>query len=152
VTAIRFSEDAADDLEISRHLALCNSSFVPPLRDRVEITSYADKIVAYARRFEAWQDEKLVGLVAAYCNSPDRDTAYITNVSVLPEAQGVGIGAHLIQKCIAEVRERGFERAQLEVGAGNVRALKLYRSLGFQILSVKDETVDMALTLNGTRT
>lgn len=152
MTAIRFSEDVAGAEEIGRHLALCADNFVPPLRDRVEITLYADKIVANAKRFEAWQDEKLVGLVATYCNAPDCGIAYVTNVSVLPEVQGMGIGARLVQQCLAKVLAMGFGHAQLEVGAANAKALKLYISQGFRILSANDETVDMALTLDGMRT
>ena len=119
--------------EIDVHLRACNASFVPPLSERVDISTFAQKIAARAERFEAWANQRLAGLVAAYCNDPERSVAFLTNVSVIPSYQGQDIASSLLQACIGHVRRSGFERIELEVDLLNLAATRLYHKHGFTI-------------------
>jgi ribosomal protein S18 acetylase RimI-like enzyme len=147
MTGLEFAEDKADAAHIREHLNLCDAAFIPRLSDRVNIAEYAQKIVARARRFEAWQDGELVGLVAAYCNAPDGQAAFVTSVSVLPLAQGIGIGSLLMQRCIAAIRATGLRRIELEVGVDNASAIAVYRKQGFDLASARDGSARMTLDL-----
>jgi ribosomal protein S18 acetylase RimI-like enzyme len=117
--------------EVARHLRACNASFIPPLDARVDIPSYAAKIVAHAERFEAWHDGRLVALVAAYCNAPDRALAHVTNVSVLPDMSRRGLASTLLQRCLEHVQAAGFAGIELDVDPRNQAALDLYLRHGF---------------------
>ena len=59
--------------------------------------------------------------------------ANVTNVAVLPEERGKGIGkavlSHLIDICI----EKNFYLITLEVRKSNIPAISLYKSLGFEV-------------------
>jgi ribosomal protein S18 acetylase RimI-like enzyme len=127
--------------EIVDHLTLCDASFAPPLSERVDIRDYAAKLSAHAMRFEAWDDDTLIGLVAAY---PDhaRGRMFISNVSVLPEWRGHGLAAGLITRCGDAARELGLRSMVLEVAEENVAARRLYAKLGFV-----NEAGSMTLTL-----
>jgi GNAT superfamily N-acetyltransferase/SAM-dependent methyltransferase len=118
--------------EVARHLHACNASFVPPLDARVDLSSYAAKIVAHAERFEAWHDGRLVALVAAYCNAPDRAFAHVTNVSVLPDLLRRGLASMLLRHCLEHVQAMGFAKIELDVDLGNEPALALYLRHGFR--------------------
>ena len=58
---------------------------------------------------------------------------HICQVSVLPEAQGRGLGAALVACILAEFRREGLSRASLSVTVGNQPAYGLYRRLGFEV-------------------
>jgi ribosomal protein S18 acetylase RimI-like enzyme len=63
--------------------------------------------------------------------------AFLYDIEIDEEHRGRGLGREAMQLLEAEVRERGFDRLQLNVFGGNERARSLYRSLGFEELSVQ---------------
>lgn len=66
-------------------------------------------------------------------------TAFIYGFSVRPEERGRGIGRSILAGTIERVeREQGATRCRLEVAADNERALGLYKSCGFHVVSVID--------------
>lgn len=122
--------NVATTQEIVDHLTLCDPAFAPPLSQRVDIGDYATRLSAHATRFEAWNDETLIGLVAAY---PDHahGRMFISNVSVLPQWRGHGFAAGLITRCGDAARDLGLRTVVLELAATNVAARQLYDKLGF---------------------
>jgi ribosomal-protein-alanine N-acetyltransferase len=72
-----------------------------------------DRVVGHAGMHVVWED------------------AHVTNVAVLPEYRGRGIGERLMRELIARAVARGANRMTLEVRASNTPAQNLYRKLGF---------------------
>ena len=126
------------------HLEECNNSFVPLLSERVDIDEYSAKIADKAVTFEAWEKNKLVGLVAAYINK-DLLTVFITNVSVLKQYAGKGIAKQLMVRCIEYVCKNSFKNIQLEVSKNNTKAISLYKGLNFIEYGSQGETLLMEL-------
>ncbi len=124
--------DSAGLQEVAVHLMSCDASFHPPLSTRVDLASYAGKLVQDATRFEAWSGGRLIGLVAVYCNASDRGTAFVSNVSVDPHHRGQGVARRLMRECITHLRHLGFERAALQVDQSALSAIGLYQSMGFR--------------------
>jgi len=140
----------ASAAEIAEHLRVCDDAFVPLLSERVDIDVYAGKIAAHAARFETWADT-LVGLLAVYCNDPERQTAYVTSASVHPAWHRCGIAAELVERCVAHVRERAFGAVELEVDPANTRAVRLYASAGFRAIGACEARCMMRLRLGASR-
>jgi len=65
------------------------------------------------------------------------DEAHITNVSIAPPFQGQGLGRRLVERLLADARDRGITCATLEVRASNRRAQALYERLGFVASGVR---------------
>ena len=145
--AIDYKQDYANLDVLAMHLKRCDSFFVPRLSDKVEIEAYAMKIFSYAVRFEAWRKQELIGLVAAYCNDKEKRTSYITNVSVLPEWQGQGVAARLIDNCFVHLKFLGFEVLELEVDQRNQLAFSLYRKIGFKPAPKNKLSITMSIVL-----
>ena len=58
---------------------------------------------------------------------------HICQVSVLPEAQGRGLGTALVIAALRSFRRQGHESASLSVTVGNAPAYRLYERLGFRL-------------------
>jgi ribosomal protein S18 acetylase RimI-like enzyme len=147
MTDIRFSRDETDADDLERHLNACDQIFMPRLSERLDIGEYAVKLAANATRFEAWSNNELTGLIAAYCNSPDKSKVFITSVSVLPQQQGKGIAADLLDRCIVHARKFGFLQIELEVNSGNEAAMALYGRFGFVSTQMTDNQTIMTIDL-----
>jgi len=145
--ALNFARDRAGAAVIVEHLADCDGQFVPQLSSRVDLAAYGIKLAAHATRFEAWDEGRLVGLVAAYLNDPERWSAFISNVSVAPDRHGEGIASRLLVQCIDHARAAGFARLALSVDARNDRARALYSKHGFVDGKADGPDVDMILEL-----
>ena len=55
----------------------------------------------------------------------------VYNLAVRPEARGRRLGANLMRMALNLAKDRGMERAVLEVRAGNFQAIGLYERTGF---------------------
>jgi len=145
--AIKYSIGKADKAAIASHLRACDNSFLPPLSQRVNIDDYAIKIAHKAQLFEAWANNELLGLIAAYYSDPDKITAFITNVSVLPGWRNGGIAQRLMENCITNTLELGFIQIELEVNPSNKAAISFYGKHGFIAVRRPDSLLKMMLDL-----
>ncbi len=137
----------ASTSEIAAHLRRCDREFRPSLSARVDIDEYAAKLWAKAERFESWDGDVLVGLLAVYCNDAADRSAFITSVSVLPEWAGRGIATALVGDCIAYCARHGARRIGLEVACDRASAIHLYEKLGFTRGTVGGGNLKMKLEL-----
>jgi GNAT superfamily N-acetyltransferase/2-polyprenyl-3-methyl-5-hydroxy-6-metoxy-1,4-benzoquinol methylase len=149
---VDYQLNKATELEIYNHLSACDAEFIQALAARVDIQEYSKKIYKKAIRFEAWANDSLAGLVAAYCNDQTKRTAYITSVSVLNEWQGRGIAAQLISLCIEHARILGMHCISLEVERGNAPAMGLYEKFGFAVADAGESSIIMNLFFDTRKT
>ena len=85
------------------------------------------------------KDEKVLGYVGV---SVILDEGYITNVAVLPEYRGLGIGNALMKKLddLAKLEKLSF--ISLEVRVSNQKAISLYEKFGYKIEGVRKNFYD----------
>lgn len=145
MSQVEIKLDSATAVQIVDHLEVCDKAFFHSLSQRVDVKKYAEKIIANAKRFEAWVDGELGGLVAIYCNETDQRSAFITNVSVSSVLNGRGIGSGLLRRCINHTGASGFECISLEVEGSNKAAISLYEKFGFTTQSEQEGRVKMSL-------
>lgn len=144
--SIEYRRAQADAEHICSHLQCCDQQFRPRLSSRVDISRYAQKLHAKATTFEAWDDETLVGLVAAYIGTNSLPTeAFISNVSVLKAYCRQGIAGRLIESVHREAIGKGLSRVCLQVSSGNDPAIRLYSALGYEVTEGQDDQISMEL-------
>lgn len=68
--------------------------------------------------------------MAAYYNA-QRQQGFITNVSVLPDAQHCGMGSQLLIQSIAHLHSQGVTEINLEVDKNNVSAQRFISKAWF---------------------
>ncbi|HEV8524970.1 MAG TPA: N-acetyltransferase [Terriglobales bacterium] len=81
----------------------------------------------------------MAGLIL--CSRVRDDVGHVTQVCVLPEHRGRGIGEALIEAAAGELRRRKFDSISLTVTEANTRAVELYKRLGFTVRRVFDAFV-----------
>lgn len=65
------------------------------------------------------------------------DEATLFNIAVAPNAQGKGYGKRLLQHLIEQLQAKQIQTLWLEVRESNTTALNLYRSLGFNEVTLR---------------
>ncbi len=87
-----------------------------------------------ARYLVAEEDGQVIGFAGAWMIL---DESHMTNIAVLEEYRGRGIGRRLMEALLRYASDLGACCMTLEVRAGNETAQALYRSLGFMKVSVR---------------
>jgi ribosomal protein S18 acetylase RimI-like enzyme len=125
------------------HLVKCNDNFIPRLSQKIDIPAYSKKIVQNSITFEAWKNDELVGLVAAYFNDKKTSCGFITNVSTVKEYSGKGVASQLMKMCISYAAENRFTQIALEVFHQNNGAIQLYKKYNFIQAGTKGDLIIM---------
>lgn len=133
--------------EIKFHLEECSNEFTPPLSNYVDIEKYSSKIFEKTTRFEVYNKEKLVGLIAIYLNKEEK-YGFITNVSLESKFQGLGISKKLLDESINYILEIGFKKIILEVYSINNKAINFYLKNNFITKNTTPDKLIMELSLN----
>ena len=70
------------------------------------------------------------------------DELHINTIGVLPDYEGKGIASALMDDAWRDAKERGIERATLEVAVSNKRAQDLYYRYGFKPVGIRKNYYD----------
>jgi ribosomal protein S18 acetylase RimI-like enzyme len=143
IKGLTFSQNTASQTTIFEHLVRCNESHNPRLDARVDLWEYSIRIYENATTFEAWLDNALVGLVAAYFNGQNSRSAYITDVSVIQNLMKSGIASALMSKCLEYAKSLNIDVVMLEVFKDNTKAIRFYEKFGFCINEYREDSILM---------
>ena len=144
---INYHINVSDLDSIVKHLLICDDYFEPPLSSYVNIQEYGKKLLGKAINFEAWHNNELIGLVSVYFNDTTNKIAFISNVSIDAGYQKKGIASILLKTAIAYGTDLGFSSLKLEVQPKNIKAVNLYKKLGFEEEKTYNEKLIMLKTL-----
>jgi ribosomal protein S18 acetylase RimI-like enzyme len=144
---VEYKINSATLNDLLLHLELCNSLFIPPLNSKVDLSVYAQKIFNNALLVEAWKQNDLIGLIAAYFNDIQNDIGFITNVSVVQEYNNQGVAKELLSITKQYATEHHFNKIKLEVHPENEKALRFYSNNNFKIITKESNSIIMELSL-----
>ncbi len=80
----------------------------------------------------AFDNDELIGVITCDFNEFDAD---IEGVVVKKEYRKLGVGSMLVSELENRLKEQNKEKIFLEVRAGNTVAQKLYKKMGFNVIS-----------------
>lgn len=122
--------NTSDAQNIKSHFLSCDKNFLNDLSSRINLDDYIQKLVEKSVRYEAWENDRLVGLLAVYRQNPQSpDADFITNMTVSETHAGQKVASHLLSYCISQTQNTEI---RLEVGKDNHRAMNLYKKFGFK--------------------
>ena len=105
----------------------------------MRLIAYVDRVLTYKRAHGAdvvEGEERIVGMYKVVPNQPGLGS-HVANASfmVAPADSGKGAGRDMALHCLREARRSGFRAMQFNfVVSTNLRAVALWRSLGFAIV------------------
>ena len=79
----------------------------------------------------------LIGELYVFLDLEDKDfangtsTGYLCAFRIKKEYRGQGLGSRLMERALADLKEKGFRRATIGVNRDETQNLRLYRRLGF---------------------
>ncbi len=95
---------------------------------------FSEMFKSYSRILVAETEEGLAGYAVLWILPPE---AYLANIAVAPEFQGLGIGRMLMERVIEVSEKEGANYIVLEVRASNIKAQRLYKKFGFEVVGVR---------------
>ena len=81
----------------------------------------------------AWDGHRVIGQIEMGTHGADASVAYVNLYYLVPEARGTGAGAELDRYVVEFLRAKGFRRALLSVAPTNLRAVRFYERVGWQL-------------------
>jgi ribosomal protein S18 acetylase RimI-like enzyme len=147
MSSISFTINESSQDQIFCHLNECDLDFIPSLSSRIDIETYSNKIRSNAVTIEAFCDDNLIGLLAVYVKKDEISDSYITNVSVVKEYWGKGIGSSLLHHCITFLQNHHIKGVTLEVNSENIVVQRFYKKSGFNIVGEKHNVIIMSRLL-----
>lgn len=88
-----------------------------------------------AAYFVVEENNKIIGGAGvAKLDNYEGNVCELQKMYFLPEARGRGIGAQMMEFCLAKAREFGFEKIYLETMEYMTHAQKLYKQAGFEYI------------------
>jgi N-acetylglutamate synthase-like GNAT family acetyltransferase len=99
-------------------------------KDLVDIeANYWDSKGAF---FLLLRGEEVIGTVALHYETDA--VCEICRMYLAPQYRGQGLGRRLLEHCVSEARERGFEEMCLKTASVLVEAISLYKRAGFTVV------------------
>lgn len=112
-----------------------DSSFIPPLSQRLDLHQYAEKLSKNAVWLLAYNHNTIVGHSAVYMNQ--KNYAYISSIAVLKEMQKQGIGNALWDRIELEAKKRNIYNITLNVYHNNLMGIQFYKK--HSCIAIADE-------------
>ena len=144
--SIKYKINNSSIEDIVQHLNKCSKFFIPELKTYVNISEYSNKIFNKSVRFEAYDGDDLIGLLALYINEDDKST-FITNLSVDINYQRTGVSKKLLENCKNFNTHQKYDFILLEVFKNNINAINFYKKNNFKILKKMEDKLIMKTTI-----
>ena len=126
---------------IEKLIAEADEDFVPKLTARRTIEQYL-KYISESNTFIYTQGQDIFGF-ASYA---DRETKYdpegreifkdephLHSLIISEKSRGSGHGTQLVEACMKDAENKGYSTIVIRTWTTNLRAIKLYKKLGFEI-------------------
>jgi len=85
--------------------------------------------------FVVEENDKIIGGAGvAKLDNFDGNVCELQKMYFLPDARGRGVGAQMMEFCLAKARDFGFEKVYLETMEYMTHAQKLYKQAGFEYI------------------
>ncbi|MDY0029181.1 MAG: GNAT family N-acetyltransferase [Pseudobdellovibrionaceae bacterium] len=147
-SGLSYTQNESRMWHLVSHFQSLDKAFKDELLARTSIEEYTVKLVEKSCRYEVWDQDRLVGILAVYFNRERMPFVYISNISVLSDYQGKGIAKTLLSKLVDYARKSGLLYVELEVSADNNRAQAFYRKQGFVEAERKTGILKLRLNLS----
>lgn len=134
-----FYKNSSSKEQITSHLYELDTDFLPALHSYVNIKNYGQKLFLKSLRWEYFDNDQLVGLIAGYLNK-SKGFFFISNFSIVRTYRGTGLSLELFSMMKTDLESLGEVRViRLEVKNENEKAQSFYEKIGFGVFNENEE-------------
>ena len=98
--------------------------------DKIDLIKGMQRFIDSGNIIAVMYDNEIIAMLNIYCNFHEAKAAYINNVEVIREYQGIGLSNLLIDTAFKVIKENGFQSVNLHVSKNNAKAVGLYKKFG----------------------
>jgi ribosomal protein S18 acetylase RimI-like enzyme len=124
-----------NEIELEALLLKINFQFNPALSQSNNLQTFAAKLYEKAHLILASENGVIIGLCAYYDNHLTRSNAFLSLLFVDANYQDQGLASNLLNSMITNLKMDHFKFVLLEVNVANNKAIKLYKTFGFEKIS-----------------
>lgn len=124
--------------ELYSFLLSINNEFPIPLNNKTDLKETANKLYLLGDVFCLKDRGNIIGLVAGYSNNKENKTAYISVLVLLEKYRGKGLASELVKVFLGNAKTNGMNKVFLYTHSTNVKAVSLYKRLGFFEVDLKN--------------
>lgn len=125
--------------QIQIFLEKVDKSFPVPISEKQNLPEYAEKLLKQATLCCELENDEIISMVAGYTDNLTDDMAYIALVATQKSARGKGYAKKLIRKFINICKEKNIKSIHLYTHITNEKAIKMYKSIGFENYILQNE-------------
>ena len=134
--------------EFADFLNEVDSHFPIPLSKKTNIEHLAKKLLEKGMVLAVFDKEKIIGAVGMYANDSVCKRAYISVLAVAPAFSGKGIATQIVTSAFEHAEKAGMEKIYLYTHKTNVKAIAVYKKLGFRVQEDPRRLEDFLLERN----
>jgi ribosomal protein S18 acetylase RimI-like enzyme len=130
---------------------LLSADDTPDFEDWAERTWYPPLRTRYPRIDDGSKDAAMIELIhVPERTPPELSVKYPAHlhIDLMPQVRGLGLGRALIDRLVAELRERGVAGVHLGVDVANLNGIGFYEHLGFREVAREPGGLLMGLRLD----
>ena len=111
----------------------------------VNTEEYVNKLLSKAVMVTHYNERKIVGFCAFYANDLTKSISFLSMICIDNEYRRKGIGGLMLNYWITYTKKQGFENCLLEVKKSNIKAIAIYKKLGFKKIKDLEKSILMNL-------
>ena len=105
----------------------------------VDFDAFSEKLAVNGMVIALEELGTLKGIICFYANDNVNCIGFISIIWVKKNYRDEGIGTKLLEYCMAIMKEKGMKYVELEVLAGNIKAISFYKKNGFVEKCINNE-------------
>ena len=136
----RNANEMIPDVETIRQFLIeVDRTFPVPLSEKQELEKFAVKLYEKAALCTVMEEGRIIAMTAGYVKNVVENLAYVSVVATLPEYQGRGYSSDTVRRFIKKAKEQHLDGVHLYTAAGNEKAIRMYKRIGFEELLLDHE-------------
>jgi RimJ/RimL family protein N-acetyltransferase len=144
---IEYKIKTAAKNDILMHLEEVDDLFKPKLSSSINLEEFSDKIFNKCITFEAWNNNKLIGLLSGYYNDQSTLIAFWNHWAVNASYHGIQCGIRILKEALNYGKEMKFKEINLEVNKNNTKVIEIYSKSGAVKFKENDTSIFMKYIL-----
>lgn len=141
---VQIKNERGQKAKIVAFLNSVNREFAVPLTQKVDLESYAEKLLNNGYIFAAIVDDSIKGIICGYANDMANRRAYASSFVVAPDLRGSGAALELYKNQIRYCCTQGMKELNFTTNKKNAAAIRFYQKMRAAVIEKQCTNTEIA--------